>query len=127
MSISNCLLNSGVVHGVYNCSVGCPESNLRFWLQPKNLWFLHCSVQNVKKCATGIISLIGTIRATVMVETLLAAVNMEEMLYEIRDHCCGMNAGRWDYIFSAIKRLQKKPDAILPDRKDVNIFVCWEP
>lgn len=61
----------------------------------------------------------GTIRATVMVETLLAGVNMEEMLYEIREHCCGMNAGRWDYIFSAIKRLQKKPDAILPDRKEV--------
>lgn len=49
----------------------------------------------------------------------MAGVNMEEMLYEIREHCCGMNAGRWDYIFSAIKRLQKKPDAILPDRKEV--------
>ncbi|XP_001639526.2 malate synthase [Nematostella vectensis] len=65
----------------------------------------------------------GTIRATVMIETLLAAVNMEEMLYEIRDHCCGLNAGRWDYIFSAIKRLQRKQDAIFPDRKQVTMTV----
>ena len=63
--------------------------------------------------------LLGTIRATVMVETLLAGVNMEEMLYEIREHCCGMNAGRWDYIFSAIKRFSRKSDCVLPDRKQV--------
>jgi malate synthase len=56
-----------------------------------------------------------------MIETLMGAVNMEEMLYEIRDHCCGLNAGRWDYIFSIIKRLQIKTDAILPDRKQVTI------
>ena len=66
---------------------------------------------------------IGTIRATVMVETLLAGVNMEEMLYEIREHCCGMNAGRWDYIFSAIKRFSRKPDCVLPDRKQV--YMEW--
>lgn len=65
----------------------------------------------------------GTIRATVMVETLLAGVNMEEMLYEIREHCCGMNAGRWDYIFSAIKRFSRKPDCVLPDRKQV--YLEW--
>ncbi|XP_073257362.1 malate synthase-like [Porites lutea] len=65
----------------------------------------------------------GTIRATVMVETLLAAVNMEEMLYEIKDHCCGMNAGRWDYIFSAIKRLSRRPDCVLPDRKMITMTV----
>lgn len=57
-----------------------------------------------------------------MVETLLAGVNMEEMLYEIREHCCGMNAGRWDYIFSAIKRFSRKPDCVLPDRKQV--YIC---
>lgn len=54
-----------------------------------------------------------------MLETLLAGVNMEEMLYEIREHCCAMNAGRWDYIFSAIKRFSRKPDCVLPDRKQV--------
>ena len=58
-----------------------------------------------------------------MVETLLAGVNMEEMLYEIREHCCGMNAGRWDYIFSAIKRFSRKPDCVLPDRKEV--YMQW--
>lgn len=56
-----------------------------------------------------------------MVETLLAGVNLEEMLYEIKEHCCGMNAGRWDYIFSAIKRLSRKPDSVLPDRKMVGL------
>lgn len=61
----------------------------------------------------------GTIRATIMIETILGAVNMEEMAYELRDHCCGLNAGRWDYIFSIIKRLQTKPDAVMPDRKQV--------
>ena len=55
-----------------------------------------------------------------MVETLLAAVEMEEMLYELKDYACGMNAGRWDYIFSAIKRLQSKHDAVFPDRKLVS-------
>nr|XP_058955250.1 malate synthase-like [Pocillopora verrucosa] len=65
----------------------------------------------------------GTIRATVMLETLLAGVNMEEMLYEIREHCCAMNAGRWDYIFSAIKRFSRKPDCVLPDRKQISMTV----
>jgi len=65
----------------------------------------------------------GTIRATIMVETLLAAVEMEEMLYELKDYACGMNAGRWDYIFSAIKRLQSKHDAVFPDRKLVGMTV----
>ena len=55
-----------------------------------------------------------------MIETFLAAINMEEMAYELRDHCCGLNAGRWDYIFSIIKRLQCKPDAVMPDRKQVD-------
>ncbi|KAK3736314.1 hypothetical protein QZH41_020772 [Actinostola sp. cb2023] len=65
----------------------------------------------------------GTIRATIMIETLMAAVNMEEMMYELREHCCGLNAGRWDYIFSIIKRLQMKGNAILPDRKQVSMTV----
>lgn len=86
---------------------------------------------NFEQCICAYIKLVtilsflvtGTIRATVMIETLLAAVNMEEMLYEIRDHCCGLNAGRWDYIFSIIKRFQRKGDAILPDRKQVRYFI----
>ena len=61
----------------------------------------------------------GTIRATVMIETLPACFDMEEMLYQLRDYACGMNAGRWDYIFSLIKVLKSRSDCVLPDRKQV--------
>ena len=62
----------------------------------------------------------GTFRATVLIETLPAAFQMEEMLWELREHSYGMNAGRWDYIFSAIKTF---PDAVLPDRAEVKMTV----
>lgn len=65
----------------------------------------------------------GTIRATVLIETLPAALQMEEILYELREHSGGLNAGRWDYIFSAIKTFQARPDAILPDRQKVTMTV----
>jgi malate synthase len=61
----------------------------------------------------------GTIRATVLIETLPAAFEMEEILYELRDHVAGLNAGRWDYIFSFIKKLAKNKSYILPDRSQV--------
>jgi malate synthase len=61
----------------------------------------------------------GTIRATVLIETLPAAFEMEEILYELRDHVAGLNAGRWDFIFSFIKKLAKNKDLILPDRGQV--------
>ncbi|HEY2636784.1 MAG TPA: malate synthase A, partial [Solirubrobacteraceae bacterium] len=62
----------------------------------------------------------GTCKATVLIETLPAAFQMDEILYELRDHSAGLNAGRWDYIFSAIKC---QPDTILPDRSDVTMTV----
>ncbi|MEN3381112.1 MAG: malate synthase [Hyphomicrobiales bacterium] len=62
---------------------------------------------------------IGTIKATVLIETLPAAFQMEEILYELRDHVAGLNAGRWDYIFSFIKKLAKNKHYILPDRSQV--------
>jgi malate synthase len=65
----------------------------------------------------------GTIRATVLVETLPAAFEMEEILYELRDHAAGLNAGRWDYIFSAIKTLRNRADGSLPDRAQVTMTV----
>jgi malate synthase len=65
----------------------------------------------------------GTIRATVLIETLPAAFEMEEILYELRDHASGLNAGRWDYIFSSIKKLHAHRDAILPDRACVTMGV----
>ncbi|HVT56535.1 MAG TPA: hypothetical protein VHD34_10890, partial [Xanthobacteraceae bacterium] len=58
----------------------------------------------------------GTIKATVLIETLPAAFEMDEILYEMRDHILGLNAGRWDYIFSFIKRLGKNPRFLTPDR-----------
>jgi malate synthase len=65
----------------------------------------------------------GTFRATVLIETLPAAFQMEEMLWELREHSYGMNAGRWDYIFSAIKTFRERPDAVLPDRAEVKMTV----
>jgi malate synthase len=65
----------------------------------------------------------GTIRATCLIETLLAAFEMEEFLYELRDHTSGLNCGRWDYIFSTIKRLRNHPEFVLPDRADVTMTV----
>jgi malate synthase len=58
----------------------------------------------------------GTIRATVLIETIPAAFEMDEILYELRDHSAGLNCGRWDYIFSCIKKFRNKSDFILADR-----------
>ncbi|HEX7659673.1 MAG TPA: malate synthase A [Pseudonocardiaceae bacterium] len=65
----------------------------------------------------------GTIRATVLIETITAAFQMEEILYALREHSAGLNAGRWDYIFSVIKNLGDRPDFVLPDRKAVSMTV----
>ena len=65
----------------------------------------------------------GSIRATVLIETILAAFEMEEILYELRDHAAGLNAGRWDYIFSLIKKFRNRRDLILPDRAQVGMTV----
>lgn len=64
----------------------------------------------------------GTIRATVLIETITAAFEMEEILYELRDHASGLNAGRWDYIFSLIKNFRTRgPRFVLPDRAQVTM------
>src|ERR1700676_3920647 len=65
----------------------------------------------------------GTIRATVLIETILAAFEMEEILYELREHSGGLNAGRWDYIFSIIKKFRTRPEFVLPDRAQVTMTV----
>src|SRR6187401_1449042 len=64
----------------------------------------------------------GTIRATVLIETVLAAFEMDEILYELRDHITALNAGRWDYIFSLIKKLHSRGE-VLPDRPQVSMTV----
>src|SRR5438067_2620316 len=63
----------------------------------------------------------GTIKATVLIETILATFEMDEILYELRNHSAGLNCGRWDYIFSAIKKFRNIPDFILPDRAQVTM------
>jgi malate synthase len=65
----------------------------------------------------------GSIRATVLIETILAAFEMDEILHELRDHAAGLNAGRWDYIFSMIKKFRSQPDMVLPDRAQVTMTV----
>jgi malate synthase len=63
----------------------------------------------------------GTIRATVLIETILASFEMDEILYELRDHSSGLNCGRWDYIFSFIKRFRNHPNFLLPNRAEVTM------
>ncbi|MBP1969484.1 malate synthase [Virgibacillus natechei] len=65
----------------------------------------------------------GTIKATVLIETITAAFEMDEILYELREHSAGLNCGRWDYIFSYIKKFQNDPAIILPDRSVVTMEV----
>ncbi|ODQ63289.1 malate synthase [Nadsonia fulvescens var. elongata DSM 6958] len=65
----------------------------------------------------------GTIRGTVLIETITGAFEMEEIIFELRQHSSGLNCGRWDYIFSTIKKLRNHPQHILPDRGDVSMTV----
>jgi malate synthase len=65
----------------------------------------------------------GSIRATVLIETILAAFEMDEILFELREHAAGLNAGRWDYIFSLIKKFRSRADMVLPDRAQVTMTV----
>jgi malate synthase len=63
----------------------------------------------------------GSIKATILIEVITAAFEMEEILYELRNHAVGLNCGRWDYIFSFIKKFHKRPDFVLPDRAQVTM------
>ena len=65
----------------------------------------------------------GTVRATVLIETILAAFEMDEILYELRDHAAGLNAGRWDYLFSIIKTFRDRGDRVLTDRAQLTMAV----
>ncbi|HHP7234671.1 MAG TPA: malate synthase A [Desulfobacterales bacterium] len=63
----------------------------------------------------------GTVKATVLIETILAAFEMDEILYELRHHAAGLNCGRWDYIFSFIKRFRNRPEYLFPDRAQITM------
>jgi malate synthase len=76
----------------------------------------------VLRRAEGLLGLeVGTTKATVLIETLPAAFQMDEILFELREHVVGLNCGRWDYIFSAIKTRRADPTAVLPDRVQVGM------
>lgn len=66
---------------------------------------------------------VGTICTTVLIENILAAFEMDEILFELKDHIVGLNAGRWDYIFSIIKKFREYPDRVLPDRSAITMSV----
>jgi malate synthase len=83
----------------------------RLWNDVFNLAQSYCGVPH------------GTIRATVLIETLPAAYQMEEILFELKEHSAGLNCGRWDYIFSFIKRQRAARNAVMPDRSDVTMTV----
>jgi malate synthase len=63
----------------------------------------------------------GSVRATALIETILATFEAEEMLYELRDHASGLNCGRWDYVFSCIKKLHQRTDYLFPDRSQITM------
>jgi malate synthase len=65
----------------------------------------------------------GCVKATVLIETILAAFEMDEILFELRARAAGLNAGRWDYIFSVIKKFRERPESVLPDRAQVTMTV----
>jgi malate synthase len=64
---------------------------------------------------------VGTIKVTVLIETLNACLEMEEIIYELRKHISACNAGRWDYIYSALKKTKYSKDSILPDRSEITM------
>jgi malate synthase len=72
----------------------------------------------------------GTIKAIVHIENVLAAFEMEEILYELREHCLGLNTGRWDYVFSFIKKFRHRKDFVTPDRAEITMeqtfLATWE-
>jgi malate synthase len=75
---------------------------------------IFCSAQNELSVPRG------TIKATVLIETITAAFEMDEILYELKDHSAGLNAGRWDYIFSAIKKFRNDQNSVWP-------IAAWSP
>jgi len=94
-----------------------------YFYLPKLEHYLEARLWNdVFNKAQGMLGIArGSVRATVLVETISAAFYMEEILYELREHASGLNAGRWDYIFSFIKYFRERPDCVFPDRAQVTM------
>ena len=122
--ISACLFDFGLVF-FHNAREQLARGSGPYFYLPKLESHLEAELWNDVFVAAqeGLGVLQGSIRATVLIETILAAFEMEEILYELRQHAAGLNAGRWDYIFSLIKKLRSRPDMILPDRAQVTMAV----
>ena len=141
-----CGLGAGTCPSAICCSEGSPSSGSLFDF---GLYFFHCAPRLLSRGSGPYFYLPkmesylearlwndvfcfaqdrlgidrGTIKATVLIETLPAAFEMEEILYELREHSGGLNAGRWDYIFSAIKCFRDRSEMVLPNRVQVNMTV----
>ncbi len=109
----------------HNAKVLASENQGPFFYLPKIESHLEARLWNNVFISTEHILGIqqGTIKATVLIETITAAFEMEEILYELREHIAGLNAGRWDYIFSIIKKFNKHKNFVMPDRADVTMTV----
>jgi len=109
----------------HNIQTRISNNSSTYYYLPKMEHHLECRLWNdIFQFSENYLSIPeGKIRATVMVETFPASHEMEEMLYELRNYACGMNAGRWDYIFSIIKTLKTRNNCIMPDRKQVTMQV----
>tara|TARA_B100000700_G_C15059254_1_gene864635 strand:+ start:374 stop:1963 length:1590 start_codon:yes stop_codon:yes gene_type:complete len=96
-----------------------------YFYLPKLEHYLECRLLNdvISFCEKKLGLEIGTVKVTVLIETINAVFQMEEFLWELKDHIVGLNAGRWDYLFSYQKVFRKTQNVILPDRSKVNMFV----
>jgi malate synthase len=120
--ISASLFDFGL-HAFHNAQEAMSRGQGAFYYLPKLESHLEARLWNeVMTHAERELGLeIGSIRATVLIETITAAFEMDEILYELRDHITGLNAGRWDYIFSVAKRFHTDPEFVLPDRSQVSM------
>ncbi len=96
-----------------------------YFYLPKLEHYLECRLLNevISFCEKKLNLEIGTVKVTVLIETINAVFQMEEFLWELKDHIVGLNAGRWDYLFSYQKVFRNTQNVILPDRSKVNMFV----
>ena len=96
-----------------------------YFYLPKLEHYLECRLLNdvISFCEKKLDLKIGTVKVTVLIETINAVFQMDEFLYELKDHIVGLNAGRWDYLFSYQKVYRNTKKVILPDRSKVNMFV----
>lgn len=121
-SISGSLFDFGL-YFFHNCEILLDRGSAPYFYLPKMESHLEAKLWNdVFLFAQQYVGApAGTIRATVLIETIPAAFEMDEILYELRDHSAGLNCGRWDYIFSFIKKFRNHPKFVLPDRAEVTM------